>query len=241
FSTTVAGGPFDLVIAGQLLSELDREMDPAERVKKHVRLARTWLEGTNPDGALVVVEPALRDRSRHLQTVRDVFTAERMATVFAPCLHQAACPALVRETDWCSEDRPIDLPTWLVPVAKAAGLRWEGSTFAYLVLRRDGVSLGQRLSAHPTRFRAVSDAIETKGKSEFFLCGVMLGEGGDFEGRLRVTRLDRHETPDNEAWSHALRGDLIAIVPPPALRGQKDEARIDGATQVKTLDPKEGA
>ncbi|HEX7663220.1 MAG TPA: hypothetical protein VF407_01850, partial [Polyangiaceae bacterium] len=46
FSTTVAGGPFDLVIAGQLVSELDRELDAPDRVKKHVRLVRSWLEGT---------------------------------------------------------------------------------------------------------------------------------------------------------------------------------------------------
>ncbi len=241
FSTTVAGGPFDLVLAGQLLSELDREMDAAERVKKHVRLTRSWLEGTTPEGALVVVEPALRERARHLQTIRDVFARERLATIFAPCLHDAPCPALERETDWCSEDRPIDLPSWLVPVAKAAGLRWEGSTFSYLVLRQDGVSLGQRLAGHPVRFRAVSGPIETKGKSEFFLCGVMPKDDGELRGRLRVTRLDRHESPENQAWSEALRGDLLAIEPPPVPRGQKDEARIDAATKVEKLDPKEGA
>lgn len=46
-----------------------------------------------PSGALVIVEPALRDRTRHLHALRDAWLA-RGRRVFAPCLHGAACPAL---------------------------------------------------------------------------------------------------------------------------------------------------
>ena len=236
FSPSLAGAPFDVVIAGQLLSELDRDLEPADRVKKHVRLVRSWLDALEPDGALVLVEPALRDRTRHLHALRDALAETKAATIFAPCLHAAACPALVREDDWCAENRAIDLPSWLVPVARSASLRWEGSTFSYLVLRRDDVSLARMAASHGVRFRAVSDAIVTKGKSEIFLCGVMPSNEGESVGRVRVTRLDRHETPENQAWNEIARGDLVATTPPPKLRdGRPGEARIDADTRVEPI------
>src|SRR5580700_2681488 len=82
--------------------------------------------------------------TRHSHRVRDAVlstpatappSSRSPVTVFAPCLHAAPCPALARDSDWCHEDLDVDLPGWLVPVAKAAGLRHEGLTFSYLVLR----------------------------------------------------------------------------------------------------------
>lgn len=236
FSASIAGGPFDVVIAGQLLSELDRELEPAERLAKHVRLVRSWLAATTEHGALVIVEPALRDRTRHLHALRAELLAARHATVFAPCLHAEACPMLAREQDWCAEDRAIDLPAWLVPVARAAGLRWEGSTFSYLVLRKDERSLAELTRSHAARFRVVSDAIVTKGKSERFLCGVAERGGATAIGKLRVTRLDRHETPENAAWNDLARGDLVAFDPAPSLReGRDEEARVDASSRVDRI------
>ena len=164
---------FDLVLAGQVLSELDVGASDDARVERHAALLATWLERhVEPHGSLVVVEPALRDRSRHLHRVRDALAASG-ATVFAPCLHAGSCPALAHETDWCHEDLAVDLPTWLVPVARAAGLRYEGLTFSYLVLRRDGSTLANAIAASTTatRLRVVSGAIRSKGKREAFVCG----------------------------------------------------------------------
>ena len=102
-------GRFDLVVAGQVLSELDVGMAEGARVERHAALLLGWLERrVEPTGALVIVEPALRDRTRHLHRVRDVLAAAG-AMVFAPCLHAAPCPALARETDWCHEDLDVDL------------------------------------------------------------------------------------------------------------------------------------
>lgn len=244
FSPSLAGAPFDVIFAGQLLSELDLDLEPADRVKKHVRLARAWLEGVTEDGALVIVEPALRNRTRHLHELRDALLEAKAATIFAPCLHAASCPALLREDDWCAESRAIDLPAWLAPIARAANLRWEGSTYSYLVLRKDEVSLAQITKPHGARFRVVSDPIVTKGKSEIFLCGVMRAEAEETPGRFRVTRLDRHETPENQAWDEIARGDLVEISPAPKMReGKALEARIDAETRVEpiAISPKRGA
>jgi SAM-dependent methyltransferase len=211
---------FDLVLVGQVLSELDVGTPDAARAERHAALLSGWLDRrVEPHGSLVVIEPALRDRSRHLHRVRDALVASG-ATVFAPCLHAAPCPALARETDWCHEDVPVDLPPWLVPVARAAGLRREGLTFSYVVLRKDGVGLqggAVPIAASATRLRVVSSAIRSKGKLEAFLCGELESAGTRVVGRERTMRLDRDATPANAAWDRLARGDVLTIDPAPEL------------------------
>jgi ribosomal protein RSM22 (predicted rRNA methylase) len=225
-------GSYDLVVLGQLLSELDSAMDPGERAAAHASWLSLLVERfVAPDGSLVVVEPGLRDRSRHLHRVRDGVLAARGATVFAPCTHAAGCPALAAEGDWCHEDLRVDLPPWLAPVARAAGLRYEGLTFSYLVLRRDDATIARRLAAPPSAglFRVVSDRMKTKGKVECFLCGELLGEAGArVVGRARTMRLDRHATDENRAWEDLARGDVTSIAPIP----HAARARIEAATHV---------
>lgn len=191
----------DLVVLGQVVSELDLASPSADRVTKHAGLIRDLLERlVTPDGSLVLVEPALRDRTRHLHALRDALVAQR-TTVFAPCPHAHACPALAREADWCHDDLEIDLPSWLVPLARAAGLRWQGLTFSYLVLRRDAETMVSRLG-RGLRVRLVSELIRTKGKTEVFVCT----ERGQ---RVRVRRLDR-DARDGE-WDGAEKGSFAML------------------------------
>jgi len=224
-------GRFDLVLAGQLLSELDVGEPEDTRVQRHAALLSAWLERrVEPDGALVVVEPALRDRTRHLHRVRDVLAAAG-ATVFAPCLHSAACPALARETDWCHEDLDVDLPGWLVPVARAAGLRREGLTFSYLVLRKDGRRLVDAVAAAPgvSRLRVVSAAMPSKGKREAFLCGELRdANGAPVAGRVKAARLDRDASEANDDWDRIGRGDIIFT----SQAVERDRARIGRDTEL---------
>ncbi|HEX8791086.1 MAG TPA: small ribosomal subunit Rsm22 family protein [Polyangiaceae bacterium] len=221
----------DLVLAGQLLSELDVGEPEEARVDRHAKLLYRWLEDRlEPQGSLVVVEPALRDRTRHLHRVRDALVAMG-ATVFAPCLHAAPCPALTHEGDWCHEDLDVDLPDWLVPVARAAGLRREGLTFSYLVLRRDGNRVGSAMHAPPgaARLRVVSQAIPSKGKLEAFVCGELAGSGGALlAGRVKAARLDRDASTLNAAWDEVSRGDLLVVTPAP----EEQKARVGVSSQV---------
>lgn len=197
-------GEADLVIAGQVLSELDLELDPDARVERHAALLSGLLEGAvAPAGALVVVEPALRDRTRHLHAVRDRLVSAG-ATVFAPCLHAGPCPALAGEGDWCHEDLAVDLPAWLVPLARGAGLRFQGLTFSHLVLRRDGATLAARTKAGGLRLRVVSDVLRTKGKAELFACT-------EHGARVRLRRLDRDERSAPSDWDELRRGDVVTL------------------------------
>jgi hypothetical protein len=247
--------PFDVVFVGQVLSELDVGESDATRVERHAgKLAGLLDAYAAPSGFLVVVEPALRDRTRHLHRVRDALVApgdnpdRSRAIVFAPCLHEAPCPALAQPRDWCHEDLPIDLPPWLVPIARGAGLRYQGLTFSYLILRREGPGLDALLGARPgARLRAVSNRKATKGKTEVLLCGdfsagpVAAAEsapGRDPEPCRTcacVARLDRDAAGGNRAWDGIVRGD-IAIIDPPPERGPGGAARVRSTSTVALVD-----
>jgi hypothetical protein len=234
---------FDLVLVGQVLSELDVGSSEEARVERQAGVVSEWLaQHTEPSGALVVIEPALRDRTRALHRVRDAVLARAAATVFAPCLHAEPCPALARESDWCHEDLPVDLPGWLVPVARAAGLRREGLTFSYLVLRRDGVRLVDRLesSAGGLRLRLVSNLIRSKGKVEAHVCGELGAARGG-----KAMRLDRDAATSNAFWEQAARGDVVVIEPSTPLAGKpgRDEQllRIPAAASVADAKVKRSA
>lgn len=243
-TTAAASSPFDVILVGQVLSELDPHAPAADRVAAHAALLGAWMERLDPAGSLVVIEPALRARSRHLHAVHDALLARSTpaapVTVFAPCLHAVGCPlvaggeATSAAGDWCHEDRRVDLPAWLVPVARAAGLRWQGLTFSYLVLRRDGTTLRSRLLAPGALVRVVSDRFVTKGKSEVFVCGGLEGSAQ----RVRLMRLDRHRSPANAAWDALARGDCVALAPPPTCFGDTTvegarSPRVDAGTRVE--------
>jgi ribosomal protein RSM22 (predicted rRNA methylase) len=228
----------DVVVLGQVLSELDVAMAPEERVAKHAALVADLLARVvAPGGSLVVVEPALKGRTRHLHAVRDALV-ERGTTVFAPCLHARPCPVLAAENDWCHEDLPVDLPPWVVPLARAAGLRWQGLTFSYLVLRRDERRLVAELDHAGARprlhLRVISELMRTKGKAEIFAC---TAEGE----RLRMRRLDRDATDEGPgaaataAWSRIGRGDVVTIrgnEEGPAAVPVDERGRVSGVAHV---------
>ncbi len=198
-------GPFDLVLLGQVLSELSSP--GVERTSwLTARLAGLLADDVSEDGSLVVVEPALRARSRQLHAVRDAL-ADR---VFAPCTRAGPCPMLARASDWCHEDLAVDLPPWLVPTARAAGLRREGLSFSYLVLRNDGARV-------PGTHRLVGRPLHTKGKTELDLCGS--------EGLVRIARLDRDRSEPNALVDELERGELLSLTP---------TARISRTTEVRS-------
>lgn len=181
-------GEFDLVLMGLVLNELEDDEKLAT-----VRWAANALAA---DGAMIILEPALREPTRALQRLRDVVASENDELhVFAPCLHAEPCPMLGNDRDWCHEERPFELPDALARVARAAKLRTDRSTFSYLTLRK-----------HPRpktkAMRVVSSRLKTKGKLELVVCH------GD--GQLeKLRRLDRHASEANAAFGEASRGDVL--------------------------------
>jgi len=150
-----------------------------------------------PAGALIVIEPALKETSRALQVLR----GRLIEHVYAPCLRSGECPLLRKERDWCHAMLPMELPAKLAKIARAAGLRQERLTFSYLTLRPDG----RRLLGHgePDALRVVGGPVLSKGKTEWDGCGEI--------GLVRLRRLDRERSDANAALDGALRGTRLRV------------------------------
>ncbi len=217
-------GTYDLVTVGLALVEVTRGLaDESARGQGIAALLRVALPHVSPDGALVVLEPAGRDDARALQRARDALAAEGV-TVFAPCPHARGCPMLANPTDWCHEDlADASLPPWLVPVARAAGLRWEGLTFSYLVLRRDG----RTLAAHAVSsaggagvpLRLLSPPLVTKGKTEVVACGDLPPGTSTRLMELQRAARDARET-SHGLLADTARGDVITVAAEVAARAE---------------------
>lgn len=211
-------GRFGAILVGQMLSELDLDVEEAARVERHAeQLATLAREALEPDGVLLIVEPALRPRSRHLQRLRAALLQRRLH-VLAPCLHEGRCPLLGRETDWCHEDLAVDLPPFLQPIARKAGLRWEGLTFSYLALSPKPPRLADAFAAAPNRERAVSALLVSKGKRELVVCGDPLRANVPDDDPLgphgaRIGRLDRARSDTNAPFDDLGRGDVVTVGP----------------------------
>lgn len=189
---------FDLIIAGTLLNELEPELGH--------ELAARWLPWLADDGALIILEPALRETTRELHELRDRLITERRGFVFAPCTRQQApCPMLADERDWCHEDRPVDLPERTARLVRATGLRSFGLKFSYLVMRREPDRLVDDVGERRA-LRVVSRPRKLKGRLECFVCG-------DDVGRLSLRLLKRNRTDANRDLEAARRGDVVLAVP----------------------------
>jgi ribosomal protein RSM22 (predicted rRNA methylase) len=195
--------PYHLIVLGFVLNELASESgeDVEAQANWLVQLSRLLTE----DGALIVLEPALRETSRNLQHVRNLIAAAAGPPyVFAPCLHREACPLLARERDWCHEQLPLELPPELIPIARAAGLRTRELTYSYLTLHRSQRSLAELLP-DVRLLRVVSSPLPSKGKLELMVCS----QGPT----LKLRRLDRHISGTNRALENAGRGSILRLDP----------------------------
>ena len=206
----------DLVVIGSVLNEL-----PAAA---RLPLVERALAAIAEDGAVIVIEPALRDTARALHELRDAVLARGAASVFAPCTRAAApCPALADPDDWCHEHRTLALPPRTAELARATGLRDSGLKMSYLVLRRAGLPLVEAEGA----WRLVGAPHRAKGKLEVYGCGE--------PGRLALRLLSRHRGDGNRGIEDARRGDVVSVEGGAEVEGGRVE--IGKETRVRVIRP----
>ena len=194
----VRGGPYDLIIMANCLNELfPASIDPsAERAVVVAQL----LPFLAPHGTIMIVEPALRQTARALHHVRNHLLKQGVCTVYSPCLHEGACPALDRPDDWCHEERPWQTPPAIAAIDRDVGFIKDALKFSYLLLRTDGRTIVPR---SPQTFRVVSELRDLKGEKRAWLCNE--------NGRPEVGRLDRKASPHNAAVDSWHRGAIVQI------------------------------
>jgi precorrin-6B methylase 2 len=202
--------PCDLVVMGTVLNEL------AEAEARGV--VERALAAVADDGAVIVVEPALRTTSRALHAIRDALIADG-AHIFAPCTRRIApCPMLADPDDWCHEDRALALPPRTAELARLTHLRDGGMKFSYLVVRKQPLALVD----DPSAWRLVSAARIAKGKHEITGCSD--------RGRIPLRLLKRNRTAENKVLERADRGDVVIA------REAPGDDRVEVAGPVTHID-----
>jgi SAM-dependent methyltransferase len=179
---------YDLVVVANALSELP--VGSRAALVEALPLA--------PGGAVLLVEPALRETGRALLELRDELLRTGRWSAAAPCLTQRPCPALEHARDWCTALHAWDAPPHVAQLAAELGLRAdEALAYAPLVLTRS--------VAPPPRdvWRVVGVPPPEKGKKRLFVCSD--------QGRVPVARLDRDAAPANADFDRLERGDLVLL------------------------------
>ena len=217
--------PYDVIIMANCLNELFRECD--DPLARRVALVAETLHLLHQSGTVMIVEPALRTLTRDLHRLRDELLRQGACTVYSPCLHEQACPALVRADDWCHEERPWVPPAWIQTIDREVGFIKDALKFSYLLLRKDGRTLVQR---KPDVFRVVSELRELKGEKRAWLCNEL--------GRSEVGRLDRKVSPENAMLDDWHRGAIVQVER--IIRRERDGkrstvGRIEEGTDVRIL------
>ncbi|HEX3476180.1 MAG TPA: small ribosomal subunit Rsm22 family protein [Kofleriaceae bacterium] len=220
----------DLVVLGSVLNELPGDARLAAVLRA--------LAAIGDDGAVIVIEPALRDTARALHELRDAVLAGGHGHVFAPCTRAIApCPALADPDDWCHEDRALQLPPRTAELARLTHLRDGGMKFAYLVLRRHPLALVEQTEREGGAWRVVSAPMPAKGKLEVIGCSA--------RGRVPLRLLRRHRTPANRGIEVAERGDVLVIeagcvaAPPGHAVDPPERIEITDETTVDRIRPAE--
>jgi ribosomal protein RSM22 (predicted rRNA methylase) len=215
--------PYHVIILANTLNELYRTSD--DPVQRQVRMIQVLLGRLHHDGALIIIEPALRQTTRNLHRVRDRLLMLHACTIYSPCLHEQSCPALVKEDDWCHEERPWTPPPWITAIDKEVRFIKDALKFSYAIFRRDGATIVPR---NQDVFRVVSELRVLKGDSRAWLCNET--------GRPEVGRLDRDEAENNASVAEWHRGAIVHISgiekKSPASIG-----RVKPTTSVRTIRP----
>lgn len=188
-------GKFDVITMGHVVNELFNG-----QIAPRAALLEKIIERVNPNGSLVVVEPALRETSRALLQVRDALV-ERGYAIRAPCLFRGACPALLKESDWCHAERQWRMPKLVEDLARGAGLHKESLKMSYLIVAPKGEPWAP--VPEGTLFRVVSEQLPGKGRTRFMGCGP--------DGRIGLAMQEKHETEKNRLFFKAQRGDVLRI------------------------------
>jgi SAM-dependent methyltransferase len=194
----VRGEPYDLIIMANCLNELFATT--ANPLAERAAVVAQLLPFLAPHGTIMIVEPALRQTARALHHLRNYLLKQGLCTVYSPCLHEGACPALDHPDDWCHEERPWQTPPAIAAIDQEAGFIKDALKFSYLLLRTDGRTIVTR---SPKTFRVVSELRELKGEKRAWLCNET--------GRPEVGRLDRKASPQNAAVDSWHRGSIVQI------------------------------
>lgn len=192
-------GHFDLIIISNVLNELFH--DHEDRISRRREVLGSIMNGLlHEQGSCIIIEPALRKTSREMLEVVCGMIGHGIG-IYSPCPAPGLCATLDNPKDWQHEDIPWEPPDIVREIDRIAGLRKDSLKFSYVVLRKDNLSITDVYGRDA--YRVVSEPLISKGKTEYYLCGI--------EGRRLVVRLDKDRSSSNDAFGKLRRGDFVVF------------------------------
>ncbi len=155
------------------------------------------------NGILVIIEPALKDSTRCLMKIRDIFFKERQeGSIIAPCILIRECPMLKVSTrnEWCHFSLRWEPVRFMELINRELGREIEHPRFSYLTIFKGKFSFPEN---YLEGGRVVSNLRMEKGKKRFYLCKK--------ERYLCFERLERDASPKNQPIDEISRGDIVKI------------------------------
>lgn len=121
---------FDLAVCSFALGEMFFGQPAAEAMGWMKSVARSL----NPNGWIVILEPALKETTERLMELRDRVAAEGWE-IAAPCPHHQPCPIRKEGKYWCHEVRNWPVPSSLQRLNSQLGRNVHELKFSFLVAR----------------------------------------------------------------------------------------------------------
>ncbi len=148
---------------------------------------------------LLIVEPATREDSRRLQTLRGELLTQGWH-VWGPCTHSEPCPLLsFSERDWCHDRFQWTQPAWLKQIENKMPIKNGSLPCAWLMMRREPPVLDEN-SERNDRGRMTGDLLEFKGYAKQLICRGAAREFASWQ---------RRDFKNN--YPEIGRGDLVRI------------------------------
>ena len=189
---------YDLIIAGNVFTEIDRE--------SFTVLAPMLEKLLAPHGTLILIDPGTRASSRRLIHLRDSLLEHTSLNLYAPCLERGLCPSLDNPRDWCHQKLDWSPPQIVQAIDRHSGFtKQKGIQYSYFTFRKDGKALIHPACDFPREklWRVVSYQIQHKGEERLFVC--------NGKERVLVRRLTKNSSERNQDFSTAQRGDSVAM------------------------------
>jgi len=206
-------GSFDLVLAANVVTEMQADVHA-----RAARLDRLFTRALAPGGTAIIVEPALRQTTRDLHTLRDRMLAAGWH-VLAPCTGRGPCPMLANDRDWCHETRDWIQPDFHHRLDQLAGLEKDALRFSFLAISRTPAP-----ATSPCAARIVSEIRHQKGRIRLATC--------DEHSRLAAWEIQQRDVRANREFRSTVealrRGSLVC---PPHDRG----GRLDPTDTFRRL------
>jgi len=192
-------GLFDLVVFGHSLNEIGTG---PERLERRLALVRRAAASLEPDGCILIIEPATLAASRDTLQLRDALVALGWY-VRAPCTWCGACPALqAGPTHTCHDESTWDMPAHVGQLALQLGLDRELIKMTWVL-----VSPPSAVSEKSGAYRVVSAPMLNKGgRVRYLLCGPA--------GRFPFSARNGDDAATRGGFFMLRRYDLIEVANP---------------------------